>query len=1193
MKKFLFSCSFILCVILTNAQNDFPCLMRSASTDTFYLHQLDIPLHSGNCMPVDTGLWTYYYNINSHIPDMDSLFPLHVPPIKTINVNINIIQKDDGTGNFEESENTRQRFVQIFEWINNFYSSRAPSDPISWVTELPNYDSRIRFSIGEPGEERIYYYKNSYWWDNYDTYSECKIVEAYIQDNYPERMNAINVFIMGDPDYIHHWAATNMPNQVDFTQNLIIADFCWPEQGDWANAILLAHEFGHNLTLFHTYNVSCNQDNPDFIRDVFIVTQPDVSNCSHTCDYDADAYAVNGDGITNNLMGGNKDSYYISPMQAGKMHRALSFTSVRKYVTCEKSDLPLVITDEQLWDFDMKLYQDLIIENGATLTLTCHLVMHPDAKIIVKPGGRLIIDGATVGTDLLETRLWQGIEVWGDRTTHQNIVNGNYRQGYIKMQNGATIENAKCAVALWHPGNSNTTGGIIHATDAVFRNNAKAIEAMYYVNHNPVTGAEVAYSGSFRNCSFIIDEDYLGTTTFYQHVKLRNVWGLTFRGCTFSTNRTILGVSQTNCGIAAYQAGFSVDSYCDDAIIPCPEANIIHSSFSGFTYGIYTTNNGSTAYSFMVRNSNFIDNVYGIHATNTGYATILQNKFFISNKGLCNYGIYASGVTGFSIEENTFRPTLMPENITYGIGIFNSRGVNDIYLNEFKYLTYGNVAVGNNFSPTNSRSQVVAGLTYTCNNNVNNVNDFCVLKSSGTGDIGTLQGSLSNPAGNTFSGSLYHFYNDGSNLIDYYYYRGNSDEMPSSSKTFHLNPISTGVSNNCESHYGNQNVMKSTAEKVELTEKYNSANNVYQALQSIYDSRIDGGSTATEVLNIVSATPSDSWKLRSQLLEHSPYLSREVLTTAADRDDVFSNATLFEILSANPDELKKDTLINYLESKDNPLPEYMVELLRQIASGTTARTALIAQLTEYSHELNLAAGDIVRSNLNDTIMNADELRQWLGALNNIVTDRMIIASYIGQNDFDNAFALATILPDLYNLEGNELNDHSCYMQLLGLYRTLYESERNVMQMTETEIGLVTDIAENGSGSSQLMAQSLLAEISDSEMPRAICPELPTSTENKGTTIQASTEMNESLGFNVTVSPNPATAWTAVDYTLPENSDNAMFTLKNIIGITVFNINLTGNQGQEVIYVQDLPSGVYTYIVHCGTLVEKGKLVITK
>ena len=79
--------------------------------------------------------------------------------------------------------------------------------------------------------------------------------------------------------------------------------------------------------------------------------------------------------------------------------------------------------------------------------------------------------------------MWPGIQVWGNSALHQHTVHGNYLQGYLELKNGATIENAVCAVALWHPGDWNSTGGIVFADSAFFRNNAKSVRALYYVDH--------------------------------------------------------------------------------------------------------------------------------------------------------------------------------------------------------------------------------------------------------------------------------------------------------------------------------------------------------------------------------------------------------------------------------------------------------------------------------------------------------------------------------------------------------------------------------------------------------------------------------------------------------------------------------------------------------------------------------------
>lgn len=861
------------------------------------------------------------------------------------------------------------------------------------------------------------------------------------------------------------------------------------------------------------------------------------------------------------------------------------------------NETPIVINDNQLWSENRVLNQDVVIENGGCLTIektsgnNLKIQLHSDAKIIVKPGGRLILDHCTL-TSLCSNEMWQGIEVWGDKFTHQYEINGSYGQGYLELKNGAVIENAKCAVELWRPDYWNTTGGIIHATDATFRNNAKAVHALHY--SNVFYGVKASYNGYFRNCTFTIDEDYIGTETFYKHVDLSRVKGLSFYGCSFSANRNVTGVWPFCVGIGAYSASFGVDSYCENLnVVPCPEEDVIRPSFNGFYQGIHASDDGGGAYAFSVKNSLFRKNTCGIYALNSGYGTIVGNDFTVDCNWTCNFGIYTDGVENFCIEDNTFHPQTANTGSPYGIEVVNSEGSNDIYHNDFNGLRCGNVAVGVNTGATSLPTTPAPGLTYTCNTNTGNLIDFCVLKDGNVGDIDSQQGSSASPAGNTFSGRLYQFYNNGNQVIEYYYDIGDTDQTPDNALLYRVNAKDTQNSNGCFSHYGGGgSVSKSASEKAALASDYLSVRSAYNSLLQLYESRIDGGSTPTQVADINNATSSDMWRLRAQLLGLSPYVSGEVLTTAADRYDVFTDPVLFEILAANPDELKKDTLISYLENKEHPLPDYMTDLLRQMASGFTARTALLAQMAQYRHAYSLAAGDIVRSCLNDSVTDLVELRTWLGNMDDIASDRMIVASYLEEGDSTNAFALANMLPELYGLQGEALSDHSDYIRLIGLYQILNREHRTVFELTDTELATVNGIASSGNGTSQAMAEALLEEITEGQLRAYACPSVPEERgEGRGWVADAS--LNEALGFTVSVSPNPAATWATMEYTLPGDKTHAAVTVSNIFGVTMMSTDLNSRQGQKMLDLRDLAAGVYVYAVQCEEHTYTGKLIITK
>lgn len=1118
--------------------------------------------------------------------------PANNDEIKYVRVNFIFLHKqNDGLGNFVSGNQEHEAIIDdLVSQINYVYSTlHNPNDPNCHINEGFISDTRIRIVAN------IIHHTDPYYWNNEnDPINPCSTAwlnpldEQIVND--PSNEKGINIyFTENETEFnnlvVYHTtqeepkkiiACSESPSTNDFTYSSKIhvpgmfSKYYWmknyapavfneswdPTIREWFIHTVgnqIAHELGHSFNLTH------------------------VSPCRY------------------NLMSEHAANIYfeesLTPDQIGEIHRYLSISSVRKYTTDESYlSTPYFITSDTEWDLNFTSYRDVIVEHEVTLTISCKLVMKSNAKIIVKQNGKLIVNGGIITTE--DDKQWPGIEVWGNSSQGQQIVNGLCSQGYIELKNGAVIENAKCAVELWRPGYYNTTGGIIHATDATFRNNAKSVHALSYTNLSYLNGKEMPYNSYFHNCSFLIDEDYMGLDTFYKHVDMVHVYGINFLGCDFSVNRHVPGVSPWCVGIGAYEAGFIVDSYCENTtILPCLEEYLIPSSFSGFYRGIHASNDGTAARTFSVKNSVFNNNTCGIYALNTGYATVVNNDFTVGCGSDCDFGIYADEVSGFCFEENIFHPKTNNMGSPYGIVIANSNGTNDVYRNTFANLSCGNVAIGNNIG----NAIPVSGLTYTCNTNTGNAIDFCVLKDGNVGGIASSQGSPTMPAGNTFGGSQYHFYNDGNQVISYYYDSNEPDQVPVTSLLYQVSTNGIQSSNNCRSHYGNGgSVVKSASEKAALESDYLSALSTYSNLLQLYESRIDGGNTPTQVADIRNATPSDMWRLRAQLLGLSPYVSGEVLTTAADRNEVFTDPVLFEILAANPDELKKDTLINYLENKDNPLPAYMIDLLRQIAEGFTVRTALQAQITQYNHAYSLAAGDIVRSNLNDTVADLTELRTWLGNMGDIASDRMIVASYLQEGDSANAFALAGMLPELYGLQGDALSDHEDYMRLITLHQTLGREHRTSFELTEVELMMVDSIATLGIGISKAMAEAILMERSGEFVSSQSCPTMP---DNEGGNREkgsaTDTSMNEAMGFTLEISPNPATTWTTVEFALPSNKSRAAITITNAFGVTMMSTELNGKQGQKVLDLRGLADGVYVYTVSCEEYMHSGKLIVTK
>jgi len=157
--------------------------------------------------------------------------------------------------------------------------------------------------------------------------------------------------------------------------------------GDFVLSGGIAHELGHTLGLYHTYlgggaNAQC--DVPDeYLSDIFGLPEP--GTCPSIYTWEPSSWVSPNDRITNNIMSGNKDTEYESPMQAGQMHRSLALKATRKYVSEEvfnpdypvllNNNFPLPFLSNWVFDFNIKLYTDLIIPAGVTLTVKCEIVM--------------------------------------------------------------------------------------------------------------------------------------------------------------------------------------------------------------------------------------------------------------------------------------------------------------------------------------------------------------------------------------------------------------------------------------------------------------------------------------------------------------------------------------------------------------------------------------------------------------------------------------------------------------------------------------------------------------------------------------------------------------------------------------------------------------------------------------------------
>ncbi len=405
--------------------------------------------------------------------------------------------------------------------------------------------------------------------------------------------------------------------------------------------------------------------------------------------------------------------------------------------------------------------KNLVVESPNTLTVSGTLRLGDTCKIIVRPGGKLVVDGGTL-TSACPSEMWQGVEVVGDRTKQQL----SQYQGKVELMNGATIENALCGIrtGLSSDVNFATTGGIIFASEAIFLNNCRAVEINSYAY--PVPGTAVTdYVSNFNRCSFTVDSNNLfapNYTAFTEHVKLWDVKGVDFYGCTFENLTN--GNTNKGRGIYADDAGVIVETYCTRPLYEneceCPDTLATYGSFSGFNTAIEVNTTGNP-YAVRVNETDFENNGTGVKINGNNYVTVINNNFNlqkIPRLSANQYGLYLDNCTGYWVEGNTF---VKSSNSNYptstGIYVNNSgSATNSLYRNDFSHLYYGIYLSGKS-----------GGLSMSCGSFDNNTYGIYIASRA---IVAPIQGSSSKGADISFPTVLTSsIYNAGPNTITYYY----------------------------------------------------------------------------------------------------------------------------------------------------------------------------------------------------------------------------------------------------------------------------------------------------------------------------------------------------------------------------------------------------------------------------------------
>jgi photosystem II stability/assembly factor-like uncharacterized protein len=890
-----------------------------------------------------------------------------------------------------------------------------------------------------------------------------------------------------------------------------------------------------------------------------------------------------GKGLPLTIVADIKISYIRRKIVAGTYGRGLWEADLCMPLT----EGDLVISDTTEWSGKRKVLQDVVINPGAKLVISSTIEMGLDRKIKVMPGAELVIDRGTLTNDC--AGMWDGIRLYGA----QDYSDPSLPQGKITLLHGGSIQHADTAIKTIGIDENGyeiagTGGGIIYANNAKFINNGLGLVVSPSKGLNP---------SEFTMCQFTTSKTLPDGSWAGDLVTLKGSKGIRFISCQFENSLPVstFPYHERGTGISSFNSAFTVGKLQSADSIPFGlNADAV---FKQLATGIRATAS-SPAFPVNVSNVRFDRNLTGVYLSGLSLSSIMDCSFNLNSPSISDTikpaaaAIYLDHCSNFDLAGNTIKGplgTFVPKTKTAGIIIHNSGGLNhSLFGNKITNTNYAILAQNSNRSQNGK-----TGLRMLYNWFDGNEYDICITNDSTEmhNGVATHQGSAGpepgGAAGNHFSYSKWHRDADLHNAGAYIYYH-----HPKGPDTLSRLPISYYRAYIVE---GN---MTTPADSVfrpaymmvpesELEENYTEYAAMSGQSNSAFNDKMDGGNAALLMNEINYCTIDEAPGLAKKLMQLSPFLSSEVITTLVKQQRTIPNLMVFEVLLLNPQLFRDSVLMRAVQEMKPPLESYMIVALAQAYNRFSDSELLEAQTDAVNSARDLLFDQFAGSLYNSILAGNDSNPLMQHLLTDKRPESHYLAAFLMLNMGNNEEA-GNILNEIPgNFPDVSIDSHNSLKGLFDLSNNLFSEGMVALTLNESQIVQLDQL--NQKHNTSIYAANMLNFYGLGNYrepyifpgtPQTIQPPLIPPVVFTG------------AGFKIY--PVPAGNYVILDYYSEEGLSNGMLRINNMSGQLVKEIRISEPYGHQLIDVSRLDSGSYIFIMTNGSSkIGEQKVVIIR
>jgi hypothetical protein len=359
---------------------------------------------------------------------------------------------------------------------------------------------------------------------------------------------------------------------------------------------------------------------------------------------------------------------------------------------------------------------------------------------------------------------------------------------------------------------------------------------------------------------------------------------------------------------------------------------------------------------------------------------------------------------------------------------------------------------------------------------------------------------------------------------------------------------------------------------------------------------VDGGDTESLNFEVLMSVPGEALDIRQQLMDESPYLSDTVMKQAIYKEYVLPNAMLRDILVANPQSAKKTDIMDYLDTRIESMPDYMLEEIYQGNDYFGAKEILESKIEYWQQIRSSAKYKLLKSYvLDSTIYHPyDSLINFYQNETDLLSKYKLVFSFLENGDMEQAQSTIDQIPVDYNLSNTELNRHNDYNLLFDIIECIEDSNWSARQLDSLSVSTLQDISSNGYSPVGSYARGILLKGGHIKYLEQF--EIPVSFKSGNSeSITTFSDPTYEDKEHLWLFPNPAKEYVIVYYEVPgKEISNSLLMITDPHGKLLSATPLNYSENQITINLKGVANGSYIVsLLQDRRIQDTKKLIISR